>query len=112
MSALIFVTFAAIGGILSPRVVFTTLTLILGLRQSVHFVSELSYGLFEAGVSIARIQVIGYCNCFMLAFVVQMQLHLLLYRGFFLVEVDLWRHGNSIHSIFSSLMNSPNIRGK
>ena len=116
ISALIFATFAAIGGILSPRVVFTTLALILGLRQTVFYMAELSYGLLEAGVSIVRIQVIGYCDCqlFILALVVQVQLHLLLY-SFFLVKVDLWRHGDSIcpiYSIFSSLMNSPNIRGK
>ena len=58
MMALTFIVYAAVGGELTPRRVFTTLSLIGFLRRSsVAFIVRCFYLVYEAKVALVRIQV-------------------------------------------------------
>ena len=59
MMALTFITFAAVGGEVTPRRVFTTLSLIGFLRRSsIAFIVRCFFVVYEARVALVRIQVI------------------------------------------------------
>ena len=58
MMALTFITFAAVGGEVTPRRVFTTLSLIGFLRRSsITFIVRCFFTVYEARVALVRIQV-------------------------------------------------------
>jgi hypothetical protein len=58
MMALTFITFAAVGGDVTPRRVFTTLSLIGFLRRSsIAFIIRCFFTAYEARVALVRIQV-------------------------------------------------------
>lgn len=60
MMALTFITFAAVGGEVTPRRVFTTLSLIGFLRRSsIAFIVRCFFLVYEARVALVRIQVIN-----------------------------------------------------
>ena len=58
MMALTFITFAAVGGVVTPRRVFTTLSIVGFLkRSSIAFIIRCFYLVYEARVALVRIQV-------------------------------------------------------
>ena len=68
MMALTFITFAAIGGEVTPRRVFVTLLLIGFLRRStIAFIVRCFFLVYEARVALVRIQVSEYKDVYTIA---------------------------------------------
>ena len=57
ISAIVFMTFGGIGGTLTPRTVFVTLSLIIFLRRTIVLYNLCLIYLYEASVAVTRIQV-------------------------------------------------------